>query len=56
MAAPIRMPFGLRTQVGPGNHVLDGRQDPPWEGAIFRGKGSPVVKYGDTLWSSVQKS
>jgi len=26
-AEPIGMPFGLRTRVGPGNHVLD-------EGAI----------------------
>ena len=23
MAAPIEMPFGLRTQVGPKNHILD---------------------------------
>jgi len=23
-AEPIEMPFGLRTRVGPGNHVLDG--------------------------------
>ena len=23
-AKPIEMPFGLRTRVGPGNHVLDG--------------------------------
>ena len=23
-AEPIKMPFGLRTRVGPGNHVLDG--------------------------------
>jgi len=27
----------------------------PWEGAILRGKGSPIVKYRDTLRSSVQK-
>jgi len=27
-AAPIEMPFGLRTWVGPGNHVLDGGPDP----------------------------
>jgi len=27
-AAPIEMPFGLRTRVGPGNHVLDGVQIP----------------------------
>ena len=32
-AAPIELPFGLRTWVGPGNHVLDGGPDPPWEGA-----------------------
>ena len=38
MAAPIELPFGLRTWVGPGNHVLDGVQIPPWEGAnFFRG-------------------
>jgi len=24
MAEPIKMPFGLRTWVGPGNHVSDG--------------------------------
>ena len=32
-AAPIELLFGLRTWVGPGNHVLDGGPDPPWEGA-----------------------
>jgi len=32
-----------------------GVQIPPWEGAILRGKGCPVVKSGDTLLSSVQK-
>ena len=26
---PIEMPLGLRTQVGPGNHVLDGIPIPP---------------------------
>jgi len=39
-AAPIEMPFGLRTWVGPGNHVLDGGPDPLWEGANFWGKMS----------------
>jgi len=34
-AAPIEMPFGLRTWVGPGNHVLDEGPYPPWEGANF---------------------
>jgi len=41
----IEMPFGLRTLVDPGNHVLDGGPDPPWEGAIFLGgmeRGSPL--------------
>ena len=27
----------------------------PWEGAILRGKGRPIVQYRDTLRSSVQK-
>jgi len=43
-AAPIEVPFGLRTRVGPGNHVLDGGPDPPWEGAIFLGKGASHCK------------
>jgi len=34
--APIEMPFGLSIWVGPGNHLLDGGPDPPWEGAILR--------------------
>jgi len=33
---PIEMPFGLRTCVGPTDHVLDGVQIPPWEVAILR--------------------
>jgi len=54
-AAPILMPFGLRTRVVPMNHVLDGGPDPPWEGAILRGwKGHPIVKYRDTLQSHVK--
>jgi len=54
-AAPIEIPFGLRTQVGQGNHVLDGGgvQIPPLEGAIFRGRA--LVLYRDALRSSVQK-
>jgi len=43
MAAPIEMPFGLRTWVGPGNHVLDGGPDPLWEGENFGGRiGVPL--------------
>jgi len=42
-AAPIELPFGLRTWVGPENHVLDGVQIPPWEGANFWGRmGAPL--------------
>jgi len=54
-AEPIEMPFGLKTWVGQGNHVLDGGPDPPWEGAIMRGKGASHCKYRDTLRSFVQK-
>jgi len=41
-AEPIEMPFGLRTQVGPGNYVLDGGPHLPWEETIVSGKGGPV--------------
>jgi len=34
-AEPIEMPSGLRTWLGPRDHVLDGGSDPPWEGANF---------------------
>jgi len=36
-AEPIELLFGLRTRVGPRNHVLDGVQICQWEGAILRG-------------------
>jgi len=39
-AEPIEMPFGFRTWVGPGNHVLDGVPDPPWEEAILGDSGA----------------
>jgi len=55
MAEAIEMPFGLNTRVGPRNHVLDGVHISPWEGAILRGKGYPIVKYRDTMRSSVRK-
>jgi len=42
-AEPIEMPFGFRSRVGPGNHVLDGGPDPPWKGAMLSGKrGVPL--------------
>jgi len=37
--------------VGLGNHLLDGAPDPPWEGAIFRGKRWSIVRYRDTAVS-----
>jgi len=37
--------------VGPGNRILDGGPDPPWEGTIFLGGGV----YSDTLQRPVQK-
>jgi len=33
------MPFGLRTWVGPRDHVLDGSSDPPMGRGNFEGKG-----------------
>ena len=55
-AAPIKLLFGLRTWVGPGNHVLDGGPDPPMGRGKFWGEnGRPIVKYRDTLQSSVQR-
>jgi len=42
--------------VGPKNCVLDGGPDPPMGRGNFEGrKGRPIVKYRDSLWSSVQK-
>jgi len=49
MARPIEMPFGLRTWMGPRNHVLDGGPDPLWEREILRGKGQLAVKYRGAL-------
>jgi len=44
-AEAIELPLGLRTRVGPRNHVLDGVQIPPREGIILRGQR------GVLLWS-----
>jgi len=48
-AEPIKVLFGLRTQVGPRNRILDGVHISPWKGAILRGEGRHVVKYRDTM-------
>jgi len=47
-AEPIEVPFGLRTRVGPGNHVLDGIQIPLREEATLTGEGAAHCKR-DTL-------
>jgi len=53
-AAPIELPFGLRTWVGPKNHVLDAGSDPPMgRGKFLEENGRPIVKYRDTLRSYV---
>jgi len=49
------MPFGLRTRMGPGNHVLDGVQIPHWKGQFWGGNGRPIVKYRVFLQWAVQK-
>ena len=54
-AKPIEMPFRLNTWVGPIHYVLDGVQIPMGMGN-FEGGGQPIVKYNDTLRSSIQKS
>ena len=49
-ADPIEMLFGLWTQVGPSNHVLDGLRNPDPNGrGNFGGKGRRIVKYRDAL-------
>jgi len=52
-AKPIEMPFGLTTQVGPGNHMLHGVQISMGRDN-FRGKGAPIRKYIDFLPWAVQ--
>jgi len=44
MAEPIEMLFGLRTRVGPGNHMLDGVKIPPMGRGNFWGEGASHCK------------
>ena len=48
------MLFGLWTQMGPRNHVLDGIQVPMWRGNV-EGDWRPIVKYRDFLAWAMQK-
>ena len=43
-AEPIDMSFGLCARMGPRNHVLDGFQIHPCEGAILRGERAARCK------------
>jgi len=55
MAEPIEMPSGLRTWLGPVDHVLDGGSDPPMGRGKFWGEnGRPIVRYRDFLPYYVQ--
>jgi len=52
----IKMPFALRTWVGPRDHLLDGGSDPPMGRSKYLGEnGRPIVKYRDILRSSVER-
>jgi len=54
-AEPIEMPSGLRTWLGPRDHVLDGSSDPPMGRGKFWGEnGRLILKYRDFLPCSVQ--
>jgi len=43
-AAPIELPFGLRTWVGPGEPCIRWGPDPPWESANFGGEWASQCK------------
>ena len=47
VAKPIEMQFGMLSWVGPRNHVLDGVQMPPREGALLgvSGQLKSIVKH-----------
>jgi len=50
------MPFGLRTRVGPRNHVLDEGPDPTMQRGNFEGgRGGPLLSIG-TLYGHVCKN
>jgi len=55
MVEPIEMPFGLSTQVGPGNHVLDRwGSDPARKMATLRWRAGPDISDDTPPWA-VQK-
>jgi len=54
-AEAIELPFVLSTQVGSRNHVLQGVQIPHEKDQFWGANWRTIVKYRDTLRSSVQK-
>jgi len=56
MAEPIQMPYGFRTWLNPGNHVLDKGPHPHGKGQFWGGKRRHIVQYRHTLPSSVKKT
>ena len=54
-AAPIELLFGLRTWVGLGTTYYMGSRSPMGRGKFMGENGRPIVKYRDTLRSSVQR-
>jgi len=54
-AETIKLPFAFRTRMGPINYILNEVQMPTWEWAILRENRQTVVKYRDTLQSSLQR-
>ena len=58
-AEPIEMPFGLRTRVGPGNHVLDGGSKSPMGRGNFEGEGAShceVYGHSEVPWAKTAES
>jgi len=54
-AAPIELPFGLRTWVDPGTMCYMEVQIPTGMGKFLGENWRPIVMYRDTLRSSVQR-
>jgi len=50
-AEPIEMQFGLRTRVGPRNHVLAGGPDPPMGRGKFLGRMGVLLLPVRVAWS-----
>ena len=54
-AAPIQLPFGLRTWVAGESCIRWGPHPPMGRGKFWGENGRPILKYKETVQSSVQK-